>query len=162
MAKRKLEIKKQVQEELSHLVFVYGTLKRGGSNHFMLDVPGAKFLSELTLPAGDFKMINVTNRYPALIYLPDDEKTTEIHGELYAITNTVMKTLDILEGYKGVDMENLFNKYIYIINDEGSFLSKVDFFYIYIAGERLLRHLTGNPRVEFPEIPSGNWEIKKL
>ncbi len=71
------------------LVFVYGTLKRGGAWSHLLD--DAEFMgSGLTL-----------GRYPMLIddipYLLDENMGHQIQGELYAVDASTIRALDALE-----------------------------------------------------------------
>lgn len=78
---------------MSHLVFVYGTLKKGYPNHHLLE-DGAAFLGErVTMP--EFTMHNIHGAYPAV----ELHGETAIHGELYSVTSDVFKDLDHLEGY---------------------------------------------------------------
>lgn len=71
-------------------VFVYGTLKRGQSNHSLLE--DSKFLGEYS--AKDMHIIN-TNNYP---YAYEEEGLQAI-GELYEVNKKTMEALDTLEGY---------------------------------------------------------------
>lgn len=76
------------------LVFVYGTLKRGFSNHYLLET--AEFVSEATIESG-YKMVSLA-WYPAI--LKDESSTTPIHGEVYRLTSDKeLEALDFLEGY---------------------------------------------------------------
>jgi len=152
--KKKVQITKQKSDD-TNLVFVYGTLKRGGINHKYLQMDGAEFVKEATIPAGNFKMLNISNRYPAVIL---SESGPAIHGEIYKVTKLVLSTLDILEGHKGQrNLENLFDRCTYFLTGEN-----MPFVHIYIAGQKLLNVINGeNSEKMFPEIPSGNWEIQK-
>lgn len=141
---------KQEQEE-DIFVFVYGTLKRGGSNHRYLDVKGSEFIEETTIRQGTFKLLNINNQYPALVF---DENGPEIHGELYKVTRLVLNTINILEGYNDTRENNLFDLHSY-------FISEGKKAFIYIAGNRLFNVIYQSPKGFFPEIPSGNWEIQK-
>lgn len=132
-------------------VFVYGTLKRGGSNHRYLDVEGSEFIEEATIAAGAFKLLSINNQYPALVF---DKDGPEIHGELYKVTRLVLNTINILEGYNETRENNLFDLHSY-------FISEGKKAFIYVAGNRLLNVINQSPKEAFPEIPSGNWEIQK-
>lgn len=73
----------------SVLVFVYGTLKRGGAwNHLLKD---AEFMG-----TGQ-----TLGRYPMLIddipYLLDENMGHQVHGELYKADAATMRALDALE-----------------------------------------------------------------
>lgn len=75
-----------------HLVFVYGTLKRGHSNHHWL--AGATFLGRRLLRGG---RLHDLGPYPMAVLSPD--KQAVIHGELFAVTEEGLARLDQLEGY---------------------------------------------------------------
>jgi gamma-glutamylaminecyclotransferase len=69
-------------------VFVYGTLKRGHSNSFILE--RAKFLGEDTIKG---KMLDL-GPYPCVVR---GNKT--VHGEVYEIGPATLKRMDYLEGH---------------------------------------------------------------
>ncbi len=75
----------------AHLVFVYGTLKRGGCNHHLLQ--GAEPLgSHRTAPR--FTLYDL-GRYPGV--RPGGRSA--IHGELYRVDTETLARLDLLEDY---------------------------------------------------------------
>ncbi|MFK7850097.1 MAG: gamma-glutamylcyclotransferase [Akkermansiaceae bacterium] len=80
-----------------HSVFVYGTLRRGGSNHFRME--GADFVGAGTIK-GSIYMIdwNPQLTYPALVL---DDKGL-VKGELYRVGEEHLAALDVFEGI-GVD-----------------------------------------------------------
>ena len=101
-------------------VFVYGTLKLGEVNSYLL--ASSKFLGKAT-SLFDMAMTNGAGSYPYCYGEHPDG--CEIEGELYQVTDTVLKTLDILEGYPThyTRKEHLFiadsgveTAWIYIIN----------------------------------------------
>jgi gamma-glutamylcyclotransferase (GGCT)/AIG2-like uncharacterized protein YtfP len=72
-------------------VFVYGTLREGGVNHYLLKE--AKYLGHCsTRPF--FKMFHL-GTYPGVI----KGGFSAIEGEVYAVDTRLMKELDKLEGY---------------------------------------------------------------
>lgn len=75
-----------------HLVFVYGTLKRGHANHHWLT--GATFLGRRLLSGG---RLHDLGPYPMAVLSPDQQEV--IHGELFAVTDVGLARLDELEGY---------------------------------------------------------------
>lgn len=81
----------------TNAVFVYGTLRRGGSNHFRME--GSDFLGGGEI-AGSIYMIdwNPQLTYPALVV--DD--LGKVRGELYRVSDAQLKALDLFEGI-GVD-----------------------------------------------------------
>jgi gamma-glutamylaminecyclotransferase len=75
-----------------NLVFVYGTLKRGGSNHFFLR--GQKFLGNVRTVAG-FTLYSLGD-YPGMVRALSD--ATGVTGELWQVDDTALAELDRLEG----------------------------------------------------------------
>jgi len=80
-----------MNNENTHLVFVYGTLKRGFSNHHLLT--SSKYI-------GDGKTLNGSiidlGAYPGFVH---SKESTGVHGELYEVTDEVFDDLDTLEGF---------------------------------------------------------------
>jgi len=74
------------------LVFVYGTLKRGFSNHRQL--AGQKFVGEARTTPG-FSLFDL-NGFPALIAWPEDR--AGVTGEVWSIDSAALRKLDAFEG----------------------------------------------------------------
>lgn len=74
------------------LLFVYGTLKRGGENHALL--AAQQFLGAARTVPG-FTLYALGN-YPSLITLPGDQAGVE--GELWRVDPVCLARLDELEG----------------------------------------------------------------
>lgn len=77
------------QATSSQTVFVYGTLRRGGSNHFRM--AGAEFVSSGTIRGRMYRI----DWYPGLVL---DESAGEIHGEAYLVGAEQLEALDRFEG----------------------------------------------------------------
>ncbi|MFV8833648.1 gamma-glutamylcyclotransferase [Aquisalimonas sp.] len=76
---------------LGEQIFVYGTLRRGGSNHRLLQ--DARLLGEhLTDPV--FAMLDI-GPYPGVV--PGGQ--TAVRGEVYVVTPARFRELDALEDY---------------------------------------------------------------
>lgn len=75
------------------LVFVYGTLKRGGSNHTFL--AGARFLGEARTPLG-FELYSLGG-YPGMIASPNTA-AGGVTGEVWSVDAPTLAKLDRLEG----------------------------------------------------------------
>lgn len=76
----------------SFLLFVYGTLMRGGVNHTLL--AEQRFLGPArTRPR--YALFRL-NDYPGLVVCECDG--TAVHGELYEVARPLMPTLDEIEG----------------------------------------------------------------
>ena len=73
-------------------VFVYGTLKRGGSNHRFL--AGQQFLGEARTAPG--YTLYALGDYPGMVRAANDQ--TGVTGEIWAIDATCLDQLDKLEG----------------------------------------------------------------
>jgi gamma-glutamylcyclotransferase (GGCT)/AIG2-like uncharacterized protein YtfP len=80
----------------SELVFVYGTLRRGGSNHFRM--AGAEFISAGTIMGRMYRI----DWYPGLVL---DEAGGEISGEVYAVDGDLLAALDAFEGVSASESE---------------------------------------------------------
>jgi len=78
------------------LVFVYGTLRRGGSNHFRL--AGAEFIASGTITGHIYRI----DWYPGLVL---DDAGGEIHGEIYSVAPDLLSTLDSFEGLSAGDAQ---------------------------------------------------------
>lgn len=74
------------------LLFVYGTLKRGGENHALL--AAQQFLGTARTAPG-FTLYSLGN-YPGLIALPGDQSGVE--GELWRVNPECLARIDDLEG----------------------------------------------------------------
>jgi gamma-glutamylcyclotransferase (GGCT)/AIG2-like uncharacterized protein YtfP len=72
-----------------HLVFVYGSLKRGGTNHDLLR--GATFEGERALEG--LEMWDTGEGFPACV---PGEGT--VHGEVYTVDDATLMAVDRLEG----------------------------------------------------------------
>jgi gamma-glutamylaminecyclotransferase len=75
------------------LVFVYGSLLRGLTNHHRLERPGVRFLGH-ALSAGRYLMCGVG--FPILSSSVPD---SHVRGEVYAVPADVLASLDVLEGH---------------------------------------------------------------
>lgn len=74
------------------LIFVYGTLKRGGTNHHLL--AAQKFLGEARTTPG-FQLYDLGS-YPGMVTRPDDRDG--VTGEVWSVDQAALKRLDALEG----------------------------------------------------------------
>ena len=78
------------------LVFVYGTLRRGGSNHFRMD--GAEFISGGRILGRMYRI----DWYPGLVL---DESGDDIYGEVYSVDLDMLGDLDSFENVSAGDPE---------------------------------------------------------
>jgi gamma-glutamylaminecyclotransferase len=80
----------------NELVFVYGTLRRGGSHHWRMD--GAEFVRAGTIRGRMYRF----DWYPGLIA---DENGGEIIGEIYQVGPAQLAALDLFEGLSAGEIE---------------------------------------------------------
>ncbi len=73
-------------------VFVYGTLKRGGTNHLFL--AGQQFVGEVRTEPG--YVLYSLGEYPGMVRAPGDRDG--VTGELWNVTDACLAELDRLEG----------------------------------------------------------------
>lgn len=83
-------------ESPKQIVFVYGTLRRGGSNHFRL--AGAEFVAAGTVTGRIYRI----DWYPGLVL---DTAGSEIRGEVYAVDSEQLSALDAFEGLSAGEIE---------------------------------------------------------
>ncbi len=79
------------------LVFVYGTLRRGGSNHFRMD--GADFITTGRIVGRMYKI----SWYPGLML---DDAGDDIIGEVYSVDQEMLGNLDSFEGISAGETED--------------------------------------------------------
>lgn len=90
-----------------HHVFVYGTLRKGECNHFLLSK------AKLVLPhCWTYGVLYDTGEgYPCM--LPHAQQ--RVIGEVYAVTDEELERLDELEGYCGPGKNNLYDRISQIV-----------------------------------------------
>jgi gamma-glutamylcyclotransferase (GGCT)/AIG2-like uncharacterized protein YtfP len=74
------------------LIFVYGTLKRGGSNHHLM--AGGSFSGNAQTPPG-FTLYEITG-FPGMVREGDDREG--VRGEVWSVGDESLAGLDELEG----------------------------------------------------------------
>lgn len=75
-------------------VFVYGTLRRGGSNDINLRKPAPRYVGSASLQGSLYDL----GPYPGLILSPSASLAGAVIGEIYAISPALEVNLDELEG----------------------------------------------------------------
>jgi gamma-glutamylcyclotransferase (GGCT)/AIG2-like uncharacterized protein YtfP len=78
------------------LVFVYGTLMRGGANHDVLRRLGGSFVTAATTRSP--RTLVDLGPYPALLALGSREDAAPVTGEVWEITDAALRELDAFEG----------------------------------------------------------------
>ena len=123
---------KSYPKDKKHRVFVYGTLKRGFGNwKWCLDNEDSNFIGEYVIPAAQgYRMVSL-GAFPGVL---QSEESHDIHGEIFEVTDNVLRDLDMLEGYP-----NFYDKTV--IDDEGTIM--------YVLEE--------NEYGDHDKVPSGIW-----
>ena len=83
-------------DQSAQLVFIYGSLRRGGSNHFRM--AGAEFIASGTITGRMYRI----DWYPGLVL---DEAGDEIHGEVYSVGPELLSALDVFEGFSAGEIQ---------------------------------------------------------
>lgn len=85
---------------MKHLLFTYGTLKKGHTRQKYL--AGQRYIGTGVLKP-THRMVYLGG-YPALTPVKDEEEGSKVHGELYEVEDSCMQEVDGVEGVK----QNLF------------------------------------------------------
>lgn len=110
-----------IDNSSKHLIFVYGTLKRGcRNNHYLKD---ATFLGEAET-IEKYSMKRHRGNYPAAI---ESDKNFTISGELWLCSEETAQSIDILEDYpylfyrnevSVIHNENVINAWMYFFSKD--------------------------------------------
>lgn len=73
-----------------HLVFVYGTLRRGGARAMSIRFPNSKFIADATVSGSLYDL----GAYPGLLL---NESNSLVVGEVYAVDDEILNKLDDIE-----------------------------------------------------------------
>ena len=114
------------------LMFVYGTLKKGFSNHHFLT--NAKFI-DYAITCEKYQMYPCINKsFPFLI---KSEKVQQIRGEVFKTSSSeLLDVLDFLEGYPNLYIKKIIDveldnkdivKALVYVKNEKTFLNSVDY-----------------------------------
>ncbi|MDP4549307.1 gamma-glutamylcyclotransferase family protein [Alkalihalobacillus macyae] len=93
-----------------NLVFCYGTLRYGESNHEVIQ--GAVLKERNSWTKG--MLYDTGNGYPALIKSVEEE----VYGELYEVNEQLLERIDILEGFQEGRDHNLYDRIVQRIESE--------------------------------------------
>ena len=113
------------------LVLVYGSLRKGMSNHCVLG--NSKFIDYYKIPQGNYSMYSLGG-FPALLPNVHGE---EILCEAYAVDNDVYANVERLEGYPS----------FYYRETIGTHLGKAE---VYVLNE-------ARDASRYPHVESGDW-----
>lgn len=73
-----------------HLVFVYGTLRRGAARAMSIRFPNSKFIADAAVKGSLYDL----GAYPGLLL---DEANSLVTGEVYEVDDEILKRLDDFE-----------------------------------------------------------------
>ena len=73
-----------------HLVFVYGTLRRGGAGSMSIRFPNSKFIAEAKVTGSLYDL----GAYPGMLL---NESNSLVSGEVYEVDDEILKRLDDFE-----------------------------------------------------------------
>jgi gamma-glutamylcyclotransferase (GGCT)/AIG2-like uncharacterized protein YtfP len=73
-----------------HLVFVYGTLRRGGAGAMSIRFPNSKFIADATISGSLYDL----GAYPGLLL---NESNSLVTGEVYEVDDELLNELDAFE-----------------------------------------------------------------
>jgi gamma-glutamylcyclotransferase (GGCT)/AIG2-like uncharacterized protein YtfP len=124
------------------LVFVYGTLRQYEQNEHLLR--GAKCIARHCWTSGI--LYDTGKGYPAMCC----DTSQRVYGELYEITYEQLQKLDVLEGYKGENKSNLYDR---IIQSVFTGLIRYDNVFVYIYK---------NTQEKMTQIPFGDWKCHRF
>ncbi|MGM7700339.1 gamma-glutamylcyclotransferase family protein [Pseudalkalibacillus sp. Hm43] len=124
-------------DSVRHLVFVYGTLRKGASNHHVLN--GARCVAENAWIKGT--LYDTGLGYPALSLSPHGK----VHGEIFEVDDIGLQTLDQLEGFVADRESNLYERMVQKVTTRDGLLDT----YIYTVDHNL--------SICQKCIPSGDW-----
>lgn len=123
---------------MKYKVFVYGTLKTGGSNSTLLW--SSRYVGPEVIEG--FIMYDL-GAYPAVVRT--DNKSDMVGGEVWELSDGTMEVIDKLEGWKGENnSSNLYNKEVVQTNYGEAFVYSLNIVEPY--------------RLKYPIIEDGNWE----
>lgn len=82
----------------NHFLFVYGTLRRGKSNHSLTQRTGIQYIGRGLTKANNYAMFQ--SGVPVVLPIPEKSKIPKghIYGELYKVPTRYMPEFDALEG----------------------------------------------------------------
>ena len=121
-------------------VFVYGTLRKNESNHFLLKE--ATLIARKAWTNG--RLFDTGLGYPAL----KESMNDRVYGEIYLVSEEQLYRLDELEDYRPNDRNNLYNRKKQVVFYD---TDKIEAYLYFISEhqESLLKN----------HIESGDWKI---
>ncbi|MFS0864400.1 gamma-glutamylcyclotransferase [Fredinandcohnia sp. 179-A 10B2 NHS] len=119
-------------------VFVYGTLRKGEKNHYLLKE--SVCLSDNCWVFGELH--DTGYGYPVL----KPSTISKVIGEVYEVNDEILQRLDVLEGYTEGSQSNLYERICQVVYQDGPFTEA----FVYVTGSHLQER---NHKIE-----SGDWK----
>ena len=123
MEEHQIKLLEKKGEEIMFDLFVYGTLKKGGSNHSF--IKGSEFLRHDILKD---HAIYKPNHFSFPIMMPN--KNSKVYGEVYRVDSDTLNKLDMLERegifYNRIDDSKLGCQYYLWREQDGLFVREED------------------------------------
>lgn len=92
-----------MKKKNNNLVAVYGSLRKGQGNHSVINNKNSKFLGEFqTNPI--YNLFAISSGFPGL----KENGATSVVMEVYEVTDDVLESINILEGYDSNSDNNTF------------------------------------------------------
>ncbi|KAA9023952.1 gamma-glutamylcyclotransferase [Niallia endozanthoxylica] len=130
-----------IEMESVYRVFVYGTLRKHESNHYLIEK--AKCVSSQCWTNGI--LYDTGNGYPGMAA----STSKRVYGEVYEVTAKQLKQLDVLEGYEGEGMDNLYDRITQVVHTDFGTIEA----YVYVY--------TSETIYELDEIRFGDWKCHR-
>lgn len=120
------------------LVFCYGTLRHGESNHSV--IKGAILRETTSWTKGT--LYDTRNGYPALI----ESDEGKVYGEVYEVNEQHLERIDILEGFQEGRNHNLYDRIVRTIESKN-------------GNYEAITYVMREPEDHFIEIEGGDWVL---
>lgn len=127
---------------MTNKLFVYGTLRMHERNHHLLN--GSRCLAKQSWTFG--KLYDTGYGFPAIVQDPNEC----VYGELYEVSDDVMGHIDVLEGYRGENQNNHYDRIQHTVYTDQSQHQA----YVYVYSSQQTN--------SFREISLGDWKIYQL
>lgn len=122
-------------------VFIYGTLRRGGALHPVIE--DSKFMGEAVATGIMFSL----GRFPGVHFLPDAGR---IYGEIYKVTPETLNKLDAIEGFHPDKPE--ISMYVRRRIEPLIPMGK-----IFVRAKEVWAYEYRTEGAKFPRVPHGDW-----
>ena len=150
--KRKTRRSKKGRKHPLYL-FVYGSMRQGQPNHYLLEEPGVRRVGWYTTMDRMYMIGLKSKSFPYVVteQIHEDLKPTPITGELYEITPAVLETLDAVEGHP-----TYYRRRPIVVFNEHEAKTRSAYMYI-LDNTELIEGIQKSFHTRFVPINNGNW-----